>query len=60
MLTYLSPDQDDRLKWVCATNDELNIIHLYLKREWVAGEVGNYWGEVGGNKGSTANSYVMQ
>ena len=36
MLTYLSPDQDDRLKWVYATNADFNI----GVRNWVAGEVG--------------------
>ena len=41
MLTSESPDQDDRLKRVFATNDEFNIdIYKYIEIQWVAGEVG--------------------
>ena len=40
MLTSESPDQDDRLKWVFATNDEFNIDIYKYRKIWVAGEVG--------------------
>ena len=59
MLTSESPDQDDRLKWVFATNDEFNIdIYKYRKIQWVAGEVGTTGERWEATQGSTSNCYV--
>ena len=59
MLTSESPDQDDRLKWVFATNDEFNIdIYRYRKIQRVAGEVGTTGERWEATKGSTSSGYV--
>ena len=47
MLTSESPDQDDRLKWVFATNDEFNI-NIYKYRKMSCRGSRDYWGEAGG------------